>query len=163
MAKQVRPIPKGCRTVTPHLIVRGGVEAIKFYKKAFGAKELMRSAGPGGKIMHAELELGDSHIYVTDEMPEMGQLSPQGLNGSPVSIALWVENVDKAFAKAVKAGAKVIMPVGDQFWGDRFGMLEDPFGHKWSMSTHIKDMTPKEIAKAAAAAFAAMGDGPPPG
>jgi uncharacterized glyoxalase superfamily protein PhnB len=154
----VKKIPEGCHNVMPHLVVRGGAEALEFYKKAFGAKELGRHAGPDGqKIMHAEMQIGDSRIYLADEAPEMGARSPQTLGGTPVTIHLWVEDVDSTFQRAVSAGATVAMPLDNQFWGDRYGMVVDPFGHTWSLATHIKDMTADELAKAMEAAFAGMG------
>jgi uncharacterized glyoxalase superfamily protein PhnB len=156
MASPVRKIPEGCHTVTPHLVVRDAARAIDFYKKAFGAKELSRSPGPDGKLMHAELKIGDSQIYLNDEYPGMSE-SPQSLKGSPVTIHLWVEDVDRVFQQAVAAGAKAAMPVADQFWGDRYGQVVDPFGHRWSMATHVKDLTNEQKQKAAEAAFAAMG------
>jgi PhnB protein len=156
MAKSVKKIPEGCHSVTPHLCVRGGADAIEFYKKAFGAKELRRAPGPGGKLLHAEIQIGDSRVFLADEFPEMGAKSPLALNGSPVTIHLWVEDVDKVFQQAVEAGAQVRMPLADQFWGDRYGIVTDPFGHQWSMATHMKDRTPEELQKASEAAFAGM-------
>jgi|SRR6516164_7333557 uncharacterized glyoxalase superfamily protein PhnB len=154
----VKRIPEGYHTVTPHLVVRGAAEAIEFYKKAFGAKEIRRAPGPDGKsIMHAELQLGDSRIFLNDEFPQMGALSPLALKGSPVTIHLWFEDVDSAFQKAVQAGARVAMPLADQFWGDRYGIVVDPYGHQWSMASHVKDMSPEEMKKAATEAFAKMG------
>lgn len=154
MASPVKRIPEGCHTVTPHLIVRGAAEAIEFYKKAFGAKEIRRAPGPDGKsIMHAELQLGDSRIYLADEFPDMGSLSPLGLKGTPVVIHLWFEDVDAAFDRAVKAGATVRLPLGDQFWGDRYGQILDPYGHHWSLGAHVKDVTPAEMMEAMKAAF----------
>jgi uncharacterized glyoxalase superfamily protein PhnB len=158
MAGPVKRVPQGYHTVTPHLVVRGASEAIEFYKKAFGARELRRSPGPDGKtLMHAEIQIGDSRIFLNDEFPNMGALSPQGLNGTPVTLHLYVEDADKLFQQAVQHGAKVAMPIGDQFWGDRYGVVIDPSGHQWSIASHIKDMTPEEMQKAAAAAFANMG------
>ena len=157
MADNVKRVPEGCHTVSPHLVVRGGAEAIEFYEKAFGAKEIRRSPGPTGKLMHAELKIGDSRIFLNDEFPEMGAKSPLSLDGSPVTIHLYVEDVDSLWQQAVNAGAKVTFPLADQFWGDRYGVLTDPFGHSWSMASHIKDMTPEEIRKAGEAAMAAMG------
>jgi uncharacterized glyoxalase superfamily protein PhnB len=144
-AKKVKPIPKGSRSVTPHLIVQGADQAIDFYTKAFGAKEIMRAPGPGGKIMHAEMEIGDSQIYLAEEFPQMGSKSPLAYHGTPVTIHLWFKDVDSAFQQAVDAGAKVLMPLADQFWGDRFGMVTDPFGHQWSLSTHVKDLSMEEM------------------
>ncbi len=155
MANLVKRVPEGCHTVTPHLVVRGAAEAIAFYKKAFGARELSRHPGPDGKsIMHAEVQIGDSRLYLNDEFPAMGATSPLALNGTPVTIHLWVEDVDSVFNQAVQAGGQVLMPVADQFWGDRYGMLVDPFGHRWSVASHMRDMSPEELMKAAAAAFA---------
>jgi len=156
MAK-VRPIPEGSRTLTPHITVRSAAEAIDFYTKAFGAKELGRHAGPGGKIIHAVLQIGDSRLMLHDEFPEMGVYGPAHIGGSPVTIHLYVEDVDKVFNQAVALGAKATMPVMDQFWGDRYGKLDDPFGHHWSIATHIKDMTPAEVEAAGKVAMAAMG------
>lgn len=144
-AKKVSPIPKGFRTVTPHLILRDTAAAIEWYKRAFGAKELSRMEMPGGKIGHAEIRIGDSIVMMADEFPEMGQKSPETLGGTAAGLMVYVKDVDKAFAKAVEAGAKTLMPVADQFWGDRYGQLVDPFGHKWSIGTHIKDLTPKQM------------------
>jgi uncharacterized glyoxalase superfamily protein PhnB len=156
-AKPVKPIPEGQRTVTPHLVARGAAQAIEFYKQAFGAKEHGRMPGPDGKsIVHAEIKIGDSFIYVVDEMPEMGARSPLALGGTAVSIHLYVEDVDAVFNQAVAAGAKPQMPLTDMFWGDRFGKLTDPFGHEWTVATHKEDVTPEEMQKRAAAAFAQM-------
>lgn len=148
---KARPIPEGYHTATPYLIIQGAANAIEFYKKAFGATELMRMAGPGGKVMHAEIKIGDSPIMVADEFPEMGVRGPQALGGSPVSIFLYVEDVDALAKQAIAAGAKELMPVQDQFWGDRYGKLQDPFGHVWDIATHKEDVAPEEIYKRAAA------------
>ena len=156
-AKRVSPIPPGFHTITPTLVLRDGVKAIDFYKKAFGAKEISRMLMPHGGLAHAELRIGDSPIMLGDEMPEMGASAPQTVGGTSVHIFLYVPNVNKVFAQAVKAGATVEMPLGDQFWGDRFGKLSDPFGHKWSLAQHIEDVTPKEMAKRAQAAFSQQG------
>jgi PhnB protein len=158
MAGKVKPIPEGYHTVVPHLVVRGAAEAIDWYKKALGAKEIGRSPGPGGKLMHAVIQIGDSRVFLNDEFPGMSCHAPQK-GDTPVTIHLWLDNVDSAFKRAVDAGAQVVMPVADQFWGDRYGIVTDPYGHRWSMSTHIKDMTPEEMGKAAEAAFAKMGAG----
>lgn len=152
MAK-VKPIPEGYHSATPYLVVRGAGQAIDFYAKAFGAKEIYRLPGPGGQILHGEIQIGDSRIMLSDENPDMGAMSPQALNGSPVSILLYVEDVDAAFKRAIAAGGKEVMPVTDMFWGDRFGALADPFGHQWQIATHKEDLTPEEIAKRAEAAF----------
>lgn len=146
----VKPIPDGLRTVTPHLICADAGEAIEFYQKAFGAVELSRLPGPDGKVMHASIRIGDSVIMLNDEMPQRGIFGPNALKGSPVTIHLYVENADALFAQAVRAGAKVTMPLGDMFWGDRYGKLEDPFGHQWSIGTHTRDVSPEEMQKAMA-------------
>jgi PhnB protein len=141
----VKAVPQGYHTVTPYLIVNDGVRALDFYKKAFGAVELMRFDVPGGKIGHAEIKIGDSPIMLADEHPEMGYKSPKGLGGTPVSICLYVDDVDSKAAQAVAAGAKVQRPVKDQFYGDRSGTFEDPFGHVWTISTHKEDVSPQEM------------------
>jgi uncharacterized glyoxalase superfamily protein PhnB len=146
--QKARPIPEGMRTVTPHLICAGAADAIEFYKKAFGAVETARLPGPQGKIMHAMLRIGDSALMLVDEMPEWGALGPKALKGSPVTIHLYVDDVDAFAARAVKAGAKITMPVEDMFWGDRYGKLEDPFGHHWSLATHLRDVSPEEMQQA---------------
>lgn len=147
-----KPIPEGYHTATPYLIIRGAADAIEFYKKAFGATELMRMPMPGGKIGHAEIKIGDSPIMLADEFPEMGHKSPQTLGGSPVSIMIYVEDVDAVFGQAIAAGAKEQRPVKDQFYGDRLGTLEDPFGHVWHVSTHKEDISMEEMEKRAKAA-----------
>ncbi|HEV2493993.1 MAG TPA: VOC family protein [Terriglobia bacterium] len=152
MAGTVKPIPEGYHTATPYLIVKGAADAIEFYKKAFGATELLRMGEPGGRIGHAEIKIGDSTIMLADEFPEMGALSPQSIGGSPVSILLYVEDVDRVFNQAVAAGAKVTRPVKDQFYGDRMGGLIDPYGHQWYVATHVEDVAPEELHKRAAAA-----------
>jgi len=145
----VKPVPDGMHTVTPHLVCDGATAAIEFYKKAFNATEFMRvpMPGPSGKLMHAAIRIGDSMVMLVDEFPEWCSQGPKTLRGTPVTIHLQVENVDDFAAQAVRAGAKVIMPVEDAFWGDRYGVLEDPFGHRWSVATHIRDLTPEEIQK----------------
>ncbi len=155
MAGKVKPVPDGYHTATPYLIIKGAASAIEFYKKAFGATELMRMGDPSGRIGHAEIKIGDSRIMIADEFPEMGARSPQSLGGSPVSIFLYVEDVDAVANQAIAAGAKVLMPVQDQFWGDRYGKLADPFGHRWDVATHKEDLTAEDIHKRAAAAFGA--------
>jgi uncharacterized glyoxalase superfamily protein PhnB len=142
---QVKPIPDGMHTITPHLVCRNAADAIAFYQKAFGAVEQGRLPGPDGKLMHAMVRIGDSPLMLVDEMPEWGALGPQSLKGSPVTIHLYVEDVDAVVACAVDAGAKITMPVADMFWGDRYGQLEDPFGHHWSVATHIRDVSPEEM------------------
>ena len=141
----VKPIPDGYHTVTSYLMVRNAAAAIEFYKKAFGAVELMRFPGPDGKIMHAEVKIGDSPVMLAEEMPDNGFVGPQSLGGAGVSLLLYVDNVDASFAQAVAAGATVRRPVQDQFYGDRSGTLADPFGHVWSISTHVEDVSPEEI------------------
>jgi len=144
----VEPIPKGMHTVTPHLICAGTAEAIEFYKEAFGAVELSRLPNSDGKVMHAAIRIGDSVLMLNDEMPEWGAFGPKSLKGSSVTIHLYVEDADAVFAQAVDAGAKVTMPLDDMFWGDRYGKVEDPFGHQWSIGTHVRDVTPEEMQKA---------------
>jgi PhnB protein len=143
----VKPVPDGYHTVTPYLIVREAVKALEFYAKAFGAKELFRLPGPDGKIMHAEIQVGDSPIMLADEMPAMAYRSPQSYGGSPVSIMLYVEDVDGFFNRSIAAGAKVQRPVEDQFYGDRSGTFEDPFGHVWTIATHKEDVSSEEMKK----------------
>ena len=145
-----KPIPDGFGTLTPHITVKGARKAIEFYKKAFGAEELVNHAMPDGTVMHASLRIGDSMLMLNDEFPQMGAKGPQSLGGTPVTLHLFVQDVDKAFDRAVQAGAKAIMPVADQFWGDRYGIVSDPFGHQWSIATHKRDVTPDELKKAMA-------------
>lgn len=145
----VKPIPDGYHTITPALTIRDAARAIEFYKQAFGAKQRGEVArGPDGKVMHAELQIGDSIIMMSDEFPDFGTLSPQSVGGSSVQLHIYLDNVDAAFDRAVKAGATVTMPLMDQFWGDRYGTLRDPFGHKWSIATHVKDMSEDEMKRA---------------
>ncbi|NUU01084.1 VOC family protein [Herbaspirillum robiniae] len=146
---KIAAIPPGMHSITPHLVCAGAAEAIEFYKKAFGAREGGRLAGPDGRLMHAHINIGDSSLMLVDEMPEWKCLGPKALGGSPVTIHLYVEDVDAVFAQAVAAGAQVKMPVADMFWGDRYGQLVDPFGHSWSVATHVRDLTPEEIRKGA--------------
>jgi len=147
----VKYIPDGYHTATPYLIVKGAARAIEFYKQAFGATELMRFPGPNGTIGHAEIKIGDSPIMLADEMPQMGYRSPAALGGSPVSVMLYVPDVDKVVERAVQAGAKLERPVADQFYGDRNGTFHDPFGHVWTVSTHKEDVSPEEMQRRAAA------------
>ena len=147
MAK-TKAVPQDMHVVTPHLVCAGAAKAIEFYKKAFGATDQGCLAGPDGKVMHALIRIGGDAIMLVDEMPEWGALGPKALKGSPVTLHLYVEDVDAVVKRAVEAGAKVTMPVGDQFWGDRYGKLEDPFGHQWSVATHIRDVTPQEMQEA---------------
>lgn len=152
MANKVKPIPEDFHTITPHLVVRGVADAVDFYRRAFGAEELYRNLAPDGEsIMHSELLLGDSRFFVNDEFPDHGNVSPKALGGTPVTLHLYVEDVDAFFARAVAAGAQVLMPVGDCFWGDRFGILADPFGHKWSVASRLEDLSPAEIQERARA------------
>jgi PhnB protein len=141
----VKPIPDGYHTVTPYLIIKDAARAIDFYKKAFGATELMRMADPSGMVMHAEIQIGDSPIMLADEFPDMGFRGPQAYGGTPVSILLYVKDVDALAAQAVAAGAKVMRPVKDQFYGDRSGTFTDPFGHVWTLATHKEDVPPEEM------------------
>lgn len=152
----VKPVPDGYHTLTPFLTVRDAARAIEFYKKAFGAKERGVAKDPDGKVMHAELMIGDSIIMLSDEYPEFGCLSPQTIGGSSSGLHIYLDGVDAAFDRAVKAGAEVEMPVADQFWGDRYGKLKDPFGHKWSIGTHVKDMSADEMKRAMDEACAKM-------
>jgi PhnB protein len=146
-----KAIPKGYHAVTPYLSVHGAADAIAFYKKAFGAREVMRMPGPGGTIGHAEIQLGDSRVMLADEFPEMNFRGPYSIGGTPVNIHLYVSDVDKVVKKAVSAGAKVLRPVTDQFYGDRSASLEDPYGHVWHVATHVQDIPVKELKKRAAA------------
>jgi len=152
MAEKVNHIPEGYHSVTPYLVVDGGARAIEFYKQAFGATELFRMEGPGGKIGHAEIKIGDSHVMLADEHPEINARSPQAFGGSPVSLMLYVEDVDTTVGQAVEAGATLTRPVAHQFYGDRTGGVTDPFGHFWYVATHVEDVPPEELKKRAAAA-----------
>ena len=153
MATATKPIPEGYHSATPYLIVKGAAEAIDFYKRAFGATESFRMADPKGGIAHAEIRIGDSAIMLADEHPNMGYRGPRSLGGSAVSIMLYVADVDATFEGAVKAGARAQRPVANQFYGDRSGTLEDPFGHIWTISTHVEDVAPDEMKRRAEAAF----------
>jgi PhnB protein len=154
MAGKVSPIPPGFHTVTPHLVIKGAGAAIDFYKKAFGAEEVMRMPGPDGQsVMHAEIKIGDSIVFLADEFPGMPARSPKALGGTTVTITLYVADADKVFNQAVAAGATATMPPVDMFWGDRYGKVLDPFGHDWAIATHKEDVPPDEMAKRAAAAF----------
>ncbi len=148
------PIPEGLHTITPHLVIKGAAEAIEFYKRAFGAKELSRMPMPGAngdvRIAHADLQIGDSRLFLVDEFPEHGSTGPNG--SSPVSFHLYVTDADAVFNQAVEAGATVTMPLANMFWGDRFGKLVDPFGHHWSIATHLEDPTPEQMKERMAAA-----------
>ena len=157
--QKVKPIPQGMHSVTPHLVCAGAAKAIEFYKKAFGAEEGGRLPGPDGRLMHAAIRIGDSTMMLVDEMPEWGSLGPKALKGTPVTIHLYVEDADAFVARAAQAGAKVTMPVAEQFWGDRYGKVEDPFGHHWSVATHVRDVTPEEMKKAMQAMAAGQKQG----
>ncbi len=143
--KPVHHIPEGYNSITPYLIIKGAAQAIDFYKNVFGATEIMRMAQPGGRIGHAELKIGNSHIMLADEFPEMDHRSPLSYGGSSVSILVYVEDVDAIVDRAVAAGAKIIKPVKDQFYGDRSGFIQDPFGHLWGVATHKEDVSPQEM------------------
>jgi PhnB protein len=156
---EVKAIPTGFHTLTPHLTVRDADKALEFYKNALGAEVLHVARMPDGKVMHAGLRIGDSMLMLNEEFPEYGGLSPLSVGGTGVTIHIYTENVDEAFNRAVSAGANVAMPVMDQFWGDRYGLVTDPFGHKWSIATHSKDMSPEEMQRAMDEAMAKM---PPP-
>jgi PhnB protein len=151
-----KPIPEGYHTLTSYLAVDDAAEAIEYYKKAFGAKERVRMDAPGGKIGHAELEVGDSLLMLSDPFPEASTQSPKQLGGTSASVFMYVEDVDAVVKKAVDAGATVTTEVADQFWGDRFGTVTDPFGHVWSIATHVEDLSPEEIAERGKAAMAGM-------
>lgn len=158
MVKQAKPIPDPYQAVTPYLVVRGAARAIEFYQRAFGAKELSRSPGPDGKLMHAEVQIGDSIVMLCDEMPQMkGWVAPPSLGGTTVALHIYTEDVDALFQRAVSAGAKPSLPLMDAFWGDRYGKVTDPFGHEWSLATHQRDLTPEEVQKGSQAFFAQMG------
>jgi len=147
VANQAKHIPQGFQTATPYLTLNDTARAIEFYKRAFGAQEVMRMDAPGGKIGHAEIKIGDSKIMLADEMPGMSGKSPHSLGGTTSGIFLYVEDVNKVFNQAVSAGGQVETPVADMFWGDRFGKLKDPFGHSWMVATHKEDVAPAEMAK----------------
>lgn len=153
MTAKPKPIPAGYHTATPYLIVTNTSKAIEFYKEAFGAVETTRLTAPDGKVMHAEIKIGDSQVMLCDECPDWNALSPQTIGGTSVSIVLYVEDVDTVANRAVSAGGLLVMPVADQFWGDRMGTVVDPFGHKWSIATHTEDVTPEEINVRAKALF----------
>jgi len=158
VATATKKVPDGFHAITPHVVVKGASSALDFYRRAFGAEEVMRCAGPDGKsIMHAEMQIGDSRFFICDEFPDMGCRGPASLGGTPVTLHLYVADTDAAFKKAVAAGATSLMPPADMFWGDRYSKVQDPFGHHWSIATHIEDVQPVELQKRAAAAFAGGG------
>ncbi|MFN3790310.1 VOC family protein [Massilia sp.] len=144
----VKPVEDGMHTITPHLVCAGAADAIAFYQRAFGAVEVMRLPGPGGKLAHASVRIGDSMLMLQDEFPDWDASGPAALGGTPVTIHLSLPDVDRAFERAVEAGAIARMAPADMFWGDRYGVVEDPFGHRWSMATHIRDVSPEEMAAA---------------
>ena len=157
VTRRVSPIPRALRSVTPSLTLRGADRAIEFYRRAFGARELMRLPTPDGdRLMHAEVRIGDSVVFLADEFPDMGARSPQSLGGTTAGLHLYVRDVDAAFQRAVAAGAEGRMPPADMFWGDRYARIVDPFGHEWGLATHTEDVRPRELARRAAAFFARL-------
>lgn len=146
-ATKAKAIPDGYHGATPYLVVKDAAKALEFYQKAFGAKEVMRMGEPGGRIGHAEIKIGEALVMLSDEFPDFGNLGPQSIGGTPVSMMLYVEDVDGFVNKAVAAGAKILKPVENQFWGDRTSLLQDPFGHKWYFATHVEDVAPEEMKK----------------
>ncbi|HZG51606.1 MAG TPA: VOC family protein [Pyrinomonadaceae bacterium] len=154
MTGSTKHVPEGYHSITPYLHITGAARAIEFYREVFGATEVMRMDAPGGKIGHAEIKIGDSHVMLADEFPEMGVRSPQSYGGSPVSLLLYVEDVDALAERAVAAGARLLSPLEDKFYGDRMGKLEDPFGHIWAIATHTEDVSPEEMQKRVAALHA---------
>ncbi len=154
MANRTQAVPEGFHTATPYLVISNATSALDYYQKAFDATEVMRITGPGTKIGHAEIQIGDSRIMLSDEFPEMGSRSPKAFGGSPVSIHLYVENADEVFRKAIAAGGRVVRPVEDRFYGDRTGCLEDPYGHVWHIATHKEEVSLDEIRQRAAAMLA---------
>lgn len=156
MTAQVKAIPDGYRSVTPYLVVDNASQAIDFYKRAFNATELVRMNGPGGKVIHAEIRIGDSVVMLGDEMPNMYNKSPKTVGATTAGVMIYVEDADALFAQAVAAGASVSMPLADMFWGDRYGQVKDPFGHSWSLATHKEDLSPAEIKKRQDEFFAQM-------
>ncbi len=156
MAEKVKAVPEGTHSITAHLSVREGSKAIEFYQKAFGAQLLHKHMTPDGKVMHAALKIGDSQLLLADEFPGMSNPAAQTLGGSPVVLNLYVEDVDTLFNDAVAAGAKVTMPLANQFWGDRYGQIVDPFGHSWALGSHVEDVAPEEMERRANAMFTAM-------
>jgi PhnB protein len=156
MSEKVKAVPTGFHTLTPHLTVRDADKALEFYKQALGAEVLSVARMPNGKVMHAALRVGDSMLMLNEESAEYGALSPLSTGGTGVTIHIYTENVDEAFKRAVSAGAQIQMPLMDQFWGDRYGIVADPYGHKWSLAAHIKDMSPEEMQRAQEEAMAKM-------
>jgi PhnB protein len=157
MAANVKPVQEGCHTLTAHLVVRDAAKAIDFYQRAFGAKSLGVHKSPDGKVMHAELQIGDSRLMLADEFPGMGNCkSPQTLGGTTTTLNVYVDDVDRLFKQAVAAGATETMPLANQFWGDRYGQVKDPFGHSWALGQHIEDVAPEEMDRRAREMFAQM-------
>jgi len=157
MPEKRKTLPKGAHTLTAHLVIHNASKAVEFYQKAFGAKVQSVHQTPDGKVMHADLQIGDSHLMLADEFPGMETKSPESLGGTTVVFNLYVpEDVDSLFQRAVEAGAKVAMPLANQFWGDRYGQVIDPFGHRWALGEHIEDVSPEEMERRAKAAFAEM-------
>ncbi|MBZ5496549.1 MAG: VOC family protein [Acidobacteriia bacterium] len=157
MAGKVKSVPEGMHSITPHLVVRNAIEAIDFYRKALGAEAKGVHRTPDGKVMHAELKVGNSMIFLADEFPGMGTCaSPQTLGGNSITLNLYTDNVDQLFNRAVAAGATVVMPLANQFWGDRYGQIKDPFGHTWALGQHVEDVTPEEMERRGREAFAQM-------
>ncbi len=157
MAGNVKSVPEGMNTITPHLVMRNAIEAIDFYTKAFGAQVKGVHKTPDGRVMHAELKIGNSMIFLADEFPGMGNCaSPKTLGGSSVTLNLYSNNVDQLFKQAISAGATVTMPLENQFWGDRYGQIRDPFGHNWALGQHVEDVSPEELDRRAREAFAQM-------
>lgn len=150
----VQAVPKGYHTVTPHLVVPKASDAIEFYKKAFGAREVSRFSGPDGRVMHAELEIGDSRVMLGDEMPEMGVRAPTSVGGTPVALFIYQDDIESLWRQALSAGARQVDPLVSQFWGDKAGSVEDPFGHRWWLAQHIEDVSDEEMRRRAKAAFA---------
>jgi len=150
---QPQPVPAGHPAIVPHLVVRGAAEAIEFYIKAFGAVEVARMTMPDGQgVMHAEIRIGSARLFLCDETPVMERwVSPKSLNGTTIALNLWTDNADQVFARAVKAGARVVLPLADMFWGDRYGRLTDPFGHEWAIAQHVRDVSAQEMARSAKA------------
>jgi len=156
MASNPKPIPEGLHTLTPHIVVKDAAKMIEFYTRAFGAKELSRSAAPSGGIMHAEIKIGDSVVFLADEFPDMGSRSPLSVGGTSTVLSLYVEDADRTFNQAVAAGATVKLPIMDMFWGDRYGQVMDASGHLWAIATRKEDLTPQEMQKRAQQFFSQM-------
>ena len=157
--KKVQPIPKGYHSVTAYLSIRDAAQALEYYKKAFGAKEVLRMQGPDGKVGHAEIKIGDSHVMMADEFPNMGFLGPLARGGTTVQLMIYVKDVDATVDRAVAAGGKLKRPVQDQFYGDRSGTIEDPFGHVWTIATHVEDVPPAEMRRRSEEAMKKMASG----